>query len=116
MKIKLVMSVLACGLAFSSMKSWLRAADQKGPPASKPHDPPVPTGQAPGRFVIFEGAAHITLRMDTATGKTWKISSTESFTKSKSGDSIYIDHWEEFPEKDAMEWMLKNPDQVPKQK
>jgi hypothetical protein len=114
MKMKLVLSSLACCLVVSS---WIAVA---APESSKrPSIPPVPDGSVAGRFLLEtsstgpDGIRNV-FRIDTFTGQTWRFVHDAVEVKLADGKTgvEYIDYWKGCMEEDAAE-MLKKQSEPP---
>ena len=114
MKLKHVLTVLACGLAIVSLKPLLWAAEP-GADTRPPGDSPNPEGKTPGRFLVEVGGgggAAVVMRIDTFTGKTWRLDSFPVNVKGADGatKTMAFDTWTACLERDAMEKIReKNP-------
>ena len=99
MKSKLILSVLACGLAFTTVYAW------KGGPYQKRGFPPVPDGISAGRFSLLTATVAdkpVALRLDTATGRTWILERSTTEAHDAAGKPIVYHQWRDAIESDQL--------------
>jgi len=124
MNFKIALAVVVCGLAASSLKTMIAAAEPANAitDSKPPNVPPAPGQTTPGHYQVQVSgggdAVPLAIRVDTFTGRTWKLHHTPWNVKEADGTSTmkYFDHWEECLEVESMAWIRRHeaaPDAAP---